>query len=110
MPNTMTIYIDGQPYQAHEGQSVLQVAMANKVDIPHLCFHEDLPIEANCRLCLIENEGEVTTSCTLKVAEGMKVSTKNDDLVKMRQENLKLLLASHIKNCPKCQKKDPCPA
>lgn len=106
----VTIYIDDQAYQAEEGQSVLQVAMANKIDIPHLCYHEDLPIEANCRLCLVESEGKVTTSCTLKASEGLKIKTKNDELLQMRQQNLALLLASHQKNCPKCQKKLPCPA
>jgi iron-only hydrogenase group A len=108
MPNTITVYIDGQACQAEEGQSILQVAMDNKLDIPHLCYHEDLPIEANCRLCLVENEGEITTSCTLKASEGMKISTKNEELIEMRQENLRLLLASHVKNCPKCQQKQPC--
>jgi iron-only hydrogenase group A len=110
MPKTVTIYIDDKPYQAEEGQSVLQLALANKLDIPHLCYHEDLKIEANCRLCLVEHENKVTTSCTLKASEGMKINTKSNELVEMRQENLKLLLASHTKNCPKCQKQLPCPA
>ena len=100
-PEIVTIYIDEKAYQAEKGQNVLQVALANKLDIPHLCYHEDLPVEANCRLCLMEHEGKITTSCTLKASEGMKLSTKSEELVKMRQENLKLLLASHQKNCPK---------
>lgn len=110
MSRMVIIYIDEQAYQVEEGKSVLQVALENKIDIPHLCYHEDLPIEANCRLCLVENEGKVVTSCTLKASEGLKVNTKNEELVKIRHENLSLLLASHQKNCPKCQKKLPCPA
>ena len=106
----VTIYIDDQAYQVEEGKSVLQVALENKIDIPHLCYHEDLPIEANCRLCLVENEGQTTTSCTLKASEGMRVNTKNEELVKIRHQNLSLLLASHKKNCPKCQQNLPCPA
>lgn len=110
MPEIVTIYIDEKAYQAEKGQNVLQVALANKLDIPHLCYHEDLPIEANCRLCLVEHEGKISTSCTLKASEGMKLSTKSEELIEMRQENLRLLLASHQKNCPKCQKQLPCPA
>ncbi len=110
MSKKVTIYIDEKPYQAEEGQSVLQLALANKLDIPHLCYHEDLKIEANCRLCLVEHENKIVTSCNLKASEGMKISTKNKELVEMRQENLKLLLASHSKNCPKCKKNLPCPA
>lgn len=110
MSKMVTIYIDDQAYQAEEGKSVLQIALENKIDIPHLCYHEDLPIEANCRLCLVENEGKTTTSCTLKASEGMRVNTKNEELVKIRHQNLSLLLADHQKNCPKCQQNLPCPA
>lgn len=110
MSKMVTIYIDEQAYQVEEGKSVLQIALDNKIDIPHLCYHEDLPIEANCRLCLVENEGKTTTSCTLKASEGMRVNTKNEELVKIRHENLSLLLASHQKNCPKCRQNLPCPA
>jgi NADH dehydrogenase/NADH:ubiquinone oxidoreductase subunit G len=109
MSKMVTIYIDEQAYQAEEGRSVLQIALDNKIDIPHLCYHEDLPIEANCRLCLVENEGKLTTSCTLKASEGMRIHTKNAELIKIRHENLSLLLASHQKNCPKCQANQPCP-
>lgn len=114
MPKTVTIYIDEQAYQAQEGQNLLQVALANKLDIPHLCYHEDLSIEANCRLCLVEHEHkgkkQITTSCTLKAREGLRVTSQTPELRSIRQENLKLLLASHQKNCPKCQAKLPCPA
>jgi NADH dehydrogenase/NADH:ubiquinone oxidoreductase subunit G len=37
-----------KPYRVEKGQNVLQVAIENNIDIPHLCYHEDLPIEANC--------------------------------------------------------------
>lgn len=110
MSKMVTIYIDEQAYQVEEGKSVLQISLENKIDIPHLCYHEDLPIEANCRLCLVENEGKITTSCTLKASEGMRINTKNEELVKIRHENLSLLLAAHKKNCPKCQQNQACPA
>ena len=110
------ITIDAKTYQANEGESVLQVAMREGLDIPHLCYHEDLPIEANCRLCLVEYEREkagrienkLTTSCTLKVKEGLRVKTKSRRIERLRKENLALLLANHKKLCPKCQKGLPC--
>jgi len=109
-PKIITIYIDNQPYQAEEGQNVLQVILINQIDVPHLCYHEDLPIEANCRLCLVENKGKIVPSCTLQAVAGMKISTKSERLIKLRRENLSLLLASHKKNCPKCQQNLPCAA
>ncbi|HPS40535.1 MAG TPA: [FeFe] hydrogenase, group A [Candidatus Woesebacteria bacterium] len=109
-PSLVTIYIDDKPYRVEKGQNVLQVAIENNIDIPHLCYHEDLPIEANCRLCLVENEGKIVTSCTLKATDGLKISTKSEELIKLRHENLSLLLASHQENCPKCQQNLPCEA
>ncbi len=104
------IKIDGQEYQAKEGESVLQVAMREGLDIPHLCYHEDLPIEANCRLCLVKVNDRVETSCNLKVREGLEVFSQDQEITELRQENLELLLGDHEKNCPKCQENLPCPA
>ena len=43
----MTIFLNGKPCEAVEGESVLTVALRNGFDIPHYCTHEDLPIDAN---------------------------------------------------------------
>lgn len=94
-------------------QSVLQAAIAYKIDIPHFCYHEDLPVGASCRTCLVEildpgenkrlKKGEIITSCTLKTAAGLVVSSKTPQVIKLQNENLELLLASHLDLCPKCQ-------
>ena len=102
--NKVPIEIDGKKFTCNEGESVLQVAIRNNIDIPHFCYHEDLPVDAHCRTCLVEAEGNVTTSCNLIVKAGMKVLTKSKKVKKLRNENLELLLADHKKNCPKCQK------
>lgn len=112
----VTIYIDNKPYEANEGEPVLQVAIRHGIDIPHLCYHEDLPIEANCRLCLVnhlfekngEEKDEVTTSCTLKASEGLRVKLNSEKVQALRKENLALLLAGHKETCPKCQQGLPC--
>jgi NADH-quinone oxidoreductase subunit G/NADP-reducing hydrogenase subunit HndD len=100
----ITITINGKKCECHEGDSVLQAAVKNKIDIPHFCYHEDLPIDANCRTCLVESEGYVTTSCTLKATDGMKVSSETNEVKKQRNKNLELLLAKHFELCPKCKK------
>ena len=58
--------IDGQRVEAEEGESVLDVAKRNDIDIPHLCHHPDLKDKASCRMCLITIEGKkgMFTSCS----------------------------------------------
>ena len=105
----ITITIDGKKYPAKTGESILQVAIRNNLDIPHFCYHEDLPIDANCRTCLVETENKkVVTSCTLKAQEGLKVLTNTARVKKLRHENMELLLAEHKKYCPKCQNRYRC--
>ncbi len=101
----MIVYINKKEYFAQPGENILQVAIKNGVEIPHFCYHEDLPIEANCRVCLVEIEktGKVVTSCTLKAKEGLAVNTDSAKVKRLRLKNLELLLAGHSKNCPKCK-------
>ena len=36
------LIIDGTPYEAREGQTVLEVARDHGITIPTLCYHKDL--------------------------------------------------------------------
>jgi NADH-quinone oxidoreductase subunit G/NADP-reducing hydrogenase subunit HndD len=101
------VLIDGREYYAGPGESILQTAIKNGIEIPHFCYHEDLPAGASCRTCLVEvgNTGKIVTSCTLKAQDGVAVFTDTPRVKKLRRVNLELLLAGHQKNCPKCQKK-----
>ncbi len=105
MKKKNTVYIDNKPYFFEQGDTILDVARKNDIDIPHLCYHPDLPKVANCRTCLVENlnKEEITTSCTLVCKDGMKVNTKSEEINRLRKTNLELVLAQHTQNCNLCQ-------
>ena len=46
--------IDGQPFKADEGQTILEVARRAGVKIPTLCYHPALEPYGACRLCTVE--------------------------------------------------------
>lgn len=102
----MYIWIDGVKYQTWAGETVLQLAKRLDIDIPHFCYHEDLPQDANCRTCLVQDAHtqQVITACTLKVSEGLTLLSQNSERVKrLRKMNMELLLAGHRQLCPKCK-------
>jgi NADH-quinone oxidoreductase subunit G/NADP-reducing hydrogenase subunit HndD len=105
------ITINDQVYSAQPGQSVLEVALAHDIDIPHVCFHHDLPVDANCRTCLVQVEsehklqGKVTTACTLKAEPGLAVATNSPQVEALRKRNLELLLAGYPDLCSPCHQK-----
>jgi NADH-quinone oxidoreductase subunit G/NADP-reducing hydrogenase subunit HndD len=90
----MQIEINGKSYGVEEGKSILQVCEENNIYIPHLCYHEDLEPQARCRLCLVEINGKVDTSCNNKVREGLIIKTDTPEIIKFRKLNLELLLAN----------------
>jgi hypothetical protein len=71
--------------------------MAAGVDIPTLCFNEELSPAGACRLCVVEvGEGDncaLVTACDNPVCEGMVVNTKSPRAVASRKMAAELLLA-----------------
>lgn len=90
------IIIDGKAYQTEESQNVLEVALENGIEIPHLCYHEKLSPYGGCRLCLVEmtrgGRTFLTTSCTYPCLEGLVVKTATPDVLRARRLVLELLL------------------
>src|SRR4030042_858590 len=50
----VTLNIDGRELKAEKGQTILQVARENGIDIPTLCHHEAIEPYGACRLCIVE--------------------------------------------------------
>ena len=104
------ISIDGQIIQAVAGASVLDVALANNIHIPHLCHHPELTASGGCRLCLVEVEGrpDPIPSCGLACAEGQVIHTQSTLLFEMRHDIIDLFVSDHPLDCVTCDKAGAC--
>ena len=98
----ITLNIDGRELKAEEGQTILQVARENGIDIPTLCHHEAIEPYGACRLCIVEvskgKRTKIVTSCLYLVEEGLKVKTDSPRVINNRKMILELLLARCSKN------------
>jgi formate dehydrogenase alpha subunit len=108
--DTFTLTMDGQEVTARQGQTILQVALAHGVDIPHLCYDPRLSPTGACRLCLVEIEGErdLQTSCTRLAEPGMVVHAETEAVVRSRRSTLELLLSEHDVSCTTCEADGDC--
>jgi len=101
--------IDGIRCEFENARNVLEVAQQNHIDIPNLCYCENLSIYGGCRLCVIENErGGIEAACTVIPKDGMVVRTNTAKLRKHRQMIIELLLAGHRAECTTCDKSGKC--
>ena len=53
MSDMITLTIDGKSVQAKEGESILNVARANDVFVPAVCYLTRCSPTLACRLCLV---------------------------------------------------------
>ena len=105
----MYITIDDKKYQASTGQTILDVARENNIDIPTLCYDPHLTITGACRMCLVETEKNgLVTACATPVNDGMKIETNNDKVRSRRREILDLLLSDHDIECMTCEADGDC--
>ena len=104
------IYIDGEPFQARTEQTVLQVAQENGVFIPRLCWHPQLSIAGNCRICVVQVEGRswVEISCNMPVSEGLRVLTDTELVREHRKATMQFLTLNHPVDCGVCDKAGEC--
>lgn len=104
------IYIDGKPYEASSGQTVMEVARANGVAIPAFCWHPRLSIAGNCRVCAVQVEGRswVEISCNMPVADDLKVLTDTDLVRDYRKSILQFTTLNHPVDCGICDKSGEC--
>jgi len=77
------IFIDDKKISAEENQTILQVAKANGIKIPHLCFHPALKPSGSCKLCGVEvlsptGKQVVMLSCIIKVKENIEIKTSSE--------------------------------
>ena len=89
----VSISINDKNYTGRIGETILDVAKRNNIDIPHLCFKDGMRPDGNCRACVVEIEGERTLqpSCVRTISEGMKIQTSNKKVVHSQKLVLELL-------------------
>lgn len=97
--------INGKEITAEAGKTVLQAALENGIEIPHLCFDERLEVYAGCGLCIVEIEGQpkIARACSTPVSNGLVVRSDTKKVIEARNSALNLLVSQHIGDC-----KSPC--
>jgi NADH-quinone oxidoreductase subunit G len=112
------IFIDGQKIEARDGQTIIEAAYENGLEIPHFCWHPELSVSGNCRMCLVEvglpkrlPDGnyekdqtgndvvnyfpKLQIACATKVSDGMRVRRQQTKVVEAQEAVMEFLLINH---------------
>ena len=100
--------LDGTPLAARDDETILQAADRHGIAIPRLCYKDGYRADGNCRVCMVEIEGErvLAPSCCRRPAEGMKVASTSERAVRSQRMVTELLLTDMPGQTTSAYKKD----
>ncbi|MDQ6611398.1 MAG: 2Fe-2S iron-sulfur cluster-binding protein [Gemmatimonadota bacterium] len=107
-------FIDGQPVTAETGQTVIQAAHAVGILLPSFCWHPQLSVPGNCRICMVEVEDErggdpwFDIACNMPVTKGMRVLTNSARVRELRKDTMQFITLNHPVDCGICNKSGEC--
>ena len=109
-PETINVFVNGHPLAVEPGTTVLQASQMLDIEVPIFCYHPRLSVAGNCRMCLVEIEGQKkpVASCAMPVAEGMRIRTDTKFVRESREGALEFLLLHHPLDCPICDQGGEC--
>jgi NADH-quinone oxidoreductase subunit G len=103
--------IDGRTAEVAAGTNLIEAARAAGIEIPYFCYHPYLTVVGQCRICMVEIEGQprLAIGCATPAAEGMVVKSETSERAKeAREAVMEFLLANHPLDCPVCDQAGEC--
>ncbi len=110
MDKQINLKIDDIDVKVNPGETILAAAEKLNIRIPTLCYHQDLCVAGNCRICVVEQKGKpnLVASCAVPAEEGMEIATNSMKVRTARRHIIELLLSEHDANCTTCYKNGNC--
>lgn len=90
--------------------SILLFCLLCDINIPYYCFHSDLSIAGNCRMCLVQLDTSLKpiASCAVGITINSTIYTNTKIIQKAREGVLEFLLINHPLDCPICDQGGEC--
>ena len=94
------ITINGNKFPFEPGETILEVAQRNDVDIPTLCYLKRANSSGNCGMCVVEmKSGDLVQACSTIASNSMKVLTESPKVIETRKKTIQSMLSSGNHNC-----------
>ena len=105
MSETVTLVIDGHSITIESGSTILEAAKLAGIDIPVICYHENLTANGVCRMCMVDTNWRTqTAACVTKCSDDMTVDTRSERVIKARRTILELLASTvNLDEAPEIQ-------
>lgn len=92
----VNVTIDGRKIAALADSTILEACRGEGIDVPTLCYLENLTPVNTCRVCVVEVEGSRTLvpACSRDVSDGLEIKTDSERVGANRKLVYELLVSS----------------
>jgi ferredoxin len=99
--STVTFTLDGARVSAPRGQTLLEIARREGVEIPTLCHLAAFTPSGSCLVCLVREgeSGRLVPSCATVAQDGVSIETSTAEVQAARRRSVELLLSEHAGEC-----------
>jgi NADH-quinone oxidoreductase subunit G len=110
MSEMVEVIVDKRAFNAEKGTLLIDLLIKEKIKVPYFCYHEALGADGNCRMCMVEIEGQKRPqiACDTFIEEGMEIRSTGENIEKVRTDILELELINHPVDCPTCDQAGEC--
>jgi NADH-quinone oxidoreductase subunit G len=112
---SVTIHIDGRPFQADPGRNLLESCLSLGFDLPYFCWHPAMGSVGACRQCAVkqfkdasDTKGLIVMACMTPSTEGMRISIEDHEAREFRASVIEWLMLNHPHDCPVCDEGGEC--
>ena len=93
----------------HE-ENLLEVLEREDIRVPKFCYHQQLSVAGNCRMCMVQVDGtqNIIVACATAVMPGMSIITDSRLVRDAREGNCEMMLMNHPNDCPICEQATNC--
>ena len=100
MKTRIKVIINGKICTGRAGQTLLEIAQNNGIEIPNLCHNGELKHYGGCSLCVVEAEGspKLLRACSTVAQDGQVIYTESERVVRTRKTSIELLMRRRLKN------------
>ena len=104
------IKVDDIEIKVNKNKNLIYELKKHSINIPHFCYHPQMGVEGNCRMCLIELKGakRPQIACDTPIKENMEIFTKSASVKKLREAILELEFINHPLDCSVCDQVGEC--
>lgn len=99
----MKISINGLRIETQTGETILDAAIRNGIEIPTLCHFPGGQYLPSCGVCVVKartgTSSRLVPACDSRVQDGMVVETDTAEVREARETALSLLVSEHIGEC-----------